>query len=362
MFHLRRDQPPVVTCTPGTLGALWFDAKSIRYVVAVACAALAVVPRCVYAYAMSLWRFAFLVLPLTNWAAAELNHPKPGQRVERGDDLALACHVQAGLCCVWVRLTFILPNLNVALFTHPLSSVQPASRTAVCAEPEFSRCDERASINVSWGISPRLTSAIFGFTVENNLLDGTSCVCVMIALSIAGQRFVARVPALEKPSLIIYNVSCKQSKKNKTRGIPPPAPLRSQLQWQSGDLLVLFFVPQLSVQLVHPLTLRSIARSRGARPDTQTHAPERPLSAFTGSRAPCFPSIARWDLTTGFLFKGAPLPTTLVNKAMCDLILLPSRTYRVSSGDGASGVYLDRSSAVPPDVGISVCTEADRPV
>ena len=41
--------------------------------------------------AMSLWRFAFLIFPLTNWAAAELNHPKPGQRAERGDDLALAC-------------------------------------------------------------------------------------------------------------------------------------------------------------------------------------------------------------------------------------------------------------------------------
>ena len=64
--------------------------------------------------------------------------------------------------------------------------------TAVCAHPEFSRCDERASINVSRGISPQLTSAIFAFTVENNLLDGASCVWVMIALRIAGQRFVAR--------------------------------------------------------------------------------------------------------------------------------------------------------------------------
>ena len=51
--------------------------------------ALAVVRRCmcVYACTMSLWRFAFPILPLTNWDAAELNHPKPGQRAERGNDL-----------------------------------------------------------------------------------------------------------------------------------------------------------------------------------------------------------------------------------------------------------------------------------
>ena len=55
------------------------------------------------------------------------------------------------------------------------------------------------SINVSRAISPWLTSAIFAFTVEHNLLDGTLWVWIMIALSIAGQRFAARVPALEKP-------------------------------------------------------------------------------------------------------------------------------------------------------------------
>jgi len=55
------------------------------------------------------------------------------------------------------------------------------------------------SINVSRGISPWLTSAIFAFTLEHNLLDGTLWVWVMVALSIAGQRIAARMPALEKP-------------------------------------------------------------------------------------------------------------------------------------------------------------------
>ena len=55
------------------------------------------------------------------------------------------------------------------------------------------------AINISRGISPWLTSAIFAFTVEHNLLDGILWVWIMIALSVAGQRFVARVPGLEKP-------------------------------------------------------------------------------------------------------------------------------------------------------------------
>jgi hypothetical protein len=55
------------------------------------------------------------------------------------------------------------------------------------------------SINVSRGISPWLTSVIYAFTLEHNLLDGTLWVWVMIALSIAGQRFAARMTALEKP-------------------------------------------------------------------------------------------------------------------------------------------------------------------
>ena len=36
-------------------------------------------------------------------------------------------------------------------------------------------------------------------TLEHNLLDGTLWVWVMVALSIAGQRIAARMPAVEKP-------------------------------------------------------------------------------------------------------------------------------------------------------------------
>ena len=96
-FHLRHGQPPLIrprplAYTPVSLGGLRFDPERIGYVLMVTCATLAVVSRRMYACAMSLWWFAFLVLPLTIWAAAELNHPKPCQRAERGDDLALACH------------------------------------------------------------------------------------------------------------------------------------------------------------------------------------------------------------------------------------------------------------------------------
>ena len=55
------------------------------------------------------------------------------------------------------------------------------------------------SINVSRAMSPWLTSTVCAFTVEHNLLDGTLWVWIMIVLSIAGQRFAARVPALDKP-------------------------------------------------------------------------------------------------------------------------------------------------------------------
>jgi len=55
------------------------------------------------------------------------------------------------------------------------------------------------SINVSRAISPWLMSAIFAFTVKHNLLGGTLWIWIMVALSIAGQRFAAAVHALEKP-------------------------------------------------------------------------------------------------------------------------------------------------------------------
>ena len=141
-------------------------------------------------------------LHLTNWAAAELNHPNPGQRAERGDNLGsrVSCPSRPVLHLGTSHTHTTQPHCRLI---HTVTLVGATCFcTAVCAHPEFSRCDERASINVSRGISPRVTSAIFAFTVENNLLDGTSCVWVMIALSIAGQRFVARVPALERPSLM----------------------------------------------------------------------------------------------------------------------------------------------------------------
>ena len=138
--------------------------------------------------------------------AAERGHTRSGARAERGAHLgrhrALARHVQGGVCCVWVRPARTslpvrvgyshvhAPRCNMLLVRQ--SAPSPNSLGATNGLVHL-------AINVSRGIGPWLTSAIFAFTVEHNLLNGTLWVWIMIALSVAGQRFAARVPALEKP-------------------------------------------------------------------------------------------------------------------------------------------------------------------
>ena len=83
--------------TPVSLGGLGFDPERIGYVLAgagiggtfVSIVALPWVlkrwsPGRVYAFAMALWPFAFIVLPLTNWAA-RLSSAIQGQGDERSE-------------------------------------------------------------------------------------------------------------------------------------------------------------------------------------------------------------------------------------------------------------------------------------